>query len=314
MTVFETAICDLKLPKRDPGKGAPEWVHLFPNGVMKSRDGRVFNLADPQAIVRQFDAGGIDLPVDYEHQNDKQDSLPAGPIPAAGWIKELQARKDGLWGRVEWTDQARALLESKAYRYLSPSFLYLKEGKTIAKLKGAGLVHNPGLHLTALASQEDTMSDITTFMQRVAEMLNLSPDSSEDELLAALQSALTGNDAPDPKKYVPIEALQEAMMERNTGHATMNEERAQAKVNDALQRGYISPAMKEWATALCQQDEASFDGFLEKSVPQFAHLSKPSAARATPPAFARGIKAENGSEQALAVCRQLGIEPGSLGD
>lgn len=264
--------------------------------------------------MRAFNAGGVDLPVDYEHQNDKQDSLPAGPIPAAGWIKELEVRGNGLWGRVEWTTQASQLLESKAYRYISPSFLYLKQGKVISKLKGAGLVHRPNLHLTALASQEETMTNDTTFKTRVATLLKLKPDSSDEALLSALEKIIGGNSKPDPKKYVPIEALQEALLERNTGHAAMNEDRAAAKVDEALQGGYISPAVKEWATALCQQDEASFDSFIEKSTPQFAHLFKPSGTSATPPEFARKAPVHSNSDQAQAVCDQLGLEPDSLED
>lgn len=224
----------------------------------------------------------------------------------------MKVKADGLWGRVEWTAQASELLRAKAYRYLSPSFLYLKTGKVITKLKGAGLVHNPNLHLTALASQEDTMNTDTSFIERLATLMKLSPDTGEDEVFAALEKIIAGAAAPDPKKFAPIEALQEALLERNTSHASMSADRASAKVNEAMQRGYISPAMKEWATALCQQDEGSFDSFIEKSTPQFAHLFKPSGTSVIPPKSAGATAQIPGSDQAEAVCQQLGLKSGTL--
>ena len=98
MQRLQLATCDRAFA---PGGGAPEWVHLLPDGHMKGRDGREFELADPGALVLAFQSGGIDLPIDYEHQNDKPEARLSGPVPAAGWIKELRAAEGGLWGRVE---------------------------------------------------------------------------------------------------------------------------------------------------------------------------------------------------------------------
>jgi len=92
----------------------------------------------------------------------------------------------------------------------------------------------------------------------------------------------------------------------------MSADRAGTKVNEAIQQGYISPAMKEWATALCQQDEARFDSFIKKSTPQFAHLFKPSGTSALPPKSAGATAQITGSDQAEAVCQQLGLKPGTL--
>jgi phage I-like protein len=72
--------------------GAPEWVHLFRVGKMKGRDGREFELADAPALVLTFQSQAVDLPVDFEHQNDRPEAKLNGPVPAAGWIKELKVR------------------------------------------------------------------------------------------------------------------------------------------------------------------------------------------------------------------------------
>ncbi|WP_113911170.1 phage protease [Roseovarius dicentrarchi] len=306
MSGFATAICDRDLG----GKGAPEWVHLLPSGRIVGRDGRSFDLTDPQTVMAQFEAGRIDLPIDYEHQNDR--SKASGPVPAAGWIKELQARKDGLWGRVEWTARAADLIANREYRYLSPSILYNRLDQRIVKLKGAGLVHAPNLHLTALASQEDTMpQDEMTFAQSIAKMLGLPPETPEDEILRALvehMEATSRDDAqmaqarPDPRRYVPIEALHSLMTDRNAQAATMREARAQSHVDDAFRRDYLTGPMKDWAPELCRMDEASFDAFINTATP---YAKGGSILPSGPP---RGADAQaKGSPLAEAVCAQLGI-------
>jgi phage I-like protein len=312
-----TAICD-----RELAGVAPDWVHLFPAGEMTGRDGRRFNLADPQTVIHAFARSAVDLPVDYEHQSDRPGVAQAGPVPAAGWIKELKADALGLWGRVEWTAQARELISAKAYRYLSPSFMYAKAGGVITRLKGAGLVHNPNLQLRALASQEDDMNDYRGFLQRLVTFLKLPEGATEQEVFDKLEkmgpllektaTAAIEMVIPDPAKYVPIEAVADLMKDRNEGRAIQNEERAKTKVTDALARGYISPAMKDWATALCTQDETSFDAFIAKSVAPFAHILKPSHMTDLPPGSAPGSFISAQSSVASSVCSQLGLKPGTL--
>lgn len=314
MHALALGICDRALA---PGGAAPEWVQLFPEGRMTGRDGREFDLADPAALVLAFQSAGVDLPIDYEHQNDRPEAKLNGPVPAAGWIKELKIAAGGLWGRVDWTATARELIGNREYRYLSPSFLFHPKTKAILRLKGAGLVHNPNLHLAALASQEDTMPPETTpaaaRYARLAEALKLGPDATEEEMLAALAELLKakGADAPDPARFVPVETVQAMLAERNLTLATASEGRATEKVADALRRGYISPAMKGRATALCMNDEASFDSFVASTVPAFAHLLKPSHMGALPPG---SLATRTGSDMAEAVCAQLGLPPGTLKD
>jgi len=323
MTGLALATCDLALP---PGR-ASEWVQLFPgDGEVKGRDGRAWELIDPAALVLAFQSAGIDLPVDYEHQNDTPEAKRNGPVPAAGWIKELRSDDSGVWGRVEWTATAAEMIGRKEYRYLSPSFLYHPETRQIVRLKGAGLVHNPNLHLTALASQEadmfpqkpadktapkpgnrDAMADPATFAAMVAEMFGCPPDTPPPQLFAKLKEKMEAE--PDPAKFVPVATVQAMLAERNLSLATASAERAGQKVAEALRLGHIPPAMKDWATALCRSDEASFDRFIASSAPVFSALLRPSHLAGQPPG-SRQDRA--GSELADAICSQLGLKPGSL--
>lgn len=318
MSNLALATCDVPPP---PGS-APEWVQLLPgSGQVKGRDGRSWDLVDPSGLVLAFQSGGVDLPVDYEHQNDNPDAKARGPIPAAGWIKELRADDGGVWGRVEWTATASEMIARKEYRYLSPTFLFHPKTRQIVQLKGAGLVHTPNLYLTALASQEPAMipdktdpkpgdgevMDLAAFTRVVAEMLGCPPDMPPDQLFAKLKAKL-GSD-PDPSKFVPVATVQAMLAERNLSLATASEERAGQKVAEALRLGQISPAMKEWATALCRSDEASFDQFVASTGAPFARLLLPTHANGLPTA-SRQDRA--GSELADAICSQLGLKPGTL--
>ena len=114
------------------------------------------------------------------------------------------------------------------------------------------------------------------FAARLMKALGLPDDTEEDAALAlvtrlvATLAKVTGKDGepvaalafeatPDPRRFMPVAAVQALLAERATTLATMSEERAAARVADALRKGHISPAMKGWATALCRSDGAAFD-------------------------------------------------------
>lgn len=299
---------------------------------MVGRDGRAYELADPSGLILAFQSGGIDLPVDYEHQNDKPEARLSGPVPAAGWIKELRADDTGLWGRVEWTATAREMIGRKEYRYLSPSFLHTRAGQ-IMRLKGAGLVHNPNLYLTALASQEDQMDPTKTppkpgatdfpgkpgaaepasladFVAVLADLLGLPPETPPKAILAKLKEKLTAE--PDPAKYMPVEAVQSMLESRREERLALSAAQAEEKVSRATRDGYLTPAMRSWAVALCRSNEAAFDDFVAKSGPVFAKLMKPTVAREVP-LSTFGPEAF-GSDLERAICEQLGLKPGALRD
>jgi len=296
---------------------APEFVHLMPLGQIKGRDGRAWTLSSGQRLVDAFNARGIDLPIDFEHQSEMHQEARVGPVRAAGWIKELQVRADGIWGRVEWTATARELIMSKAYRYLSPAIVHHKGDTEIVRLKRAGLVHHPNLTLTALASEDypvDTNEPGKSqapmpLMQRLRKMLQLPDTATEDQIAEAVEAALEA--LPDPEKYVPIEAMQSVMDDRFERASSQAQARAHTKVKDAMSKGYITPAIKDWATALCTQNEESFEAFLAKSPAAFGHLVETSHLKGLPPSQTASLAVER-KDGAASVCRQLGLDVSSL--
>lgn len=126
MAPLDLATCEAVLP---PGS-APAWVHLLPpKRRITGRDGRQFvarkscgfAVDDPAHLVADFEARAVDLPVDFAHQTELADPKSGGPVPAAGWIKELRHDATGLCALVEWTARAAAMIAAREYRYISLS-------------------------------------------------------------------------------------------------------------------------------------------------------------------------------------------------
>jgi phage I-like protein len=242
-----------------------------------------------------------------------------GPVPAAGWIKELRHDASGLWGRAEWTATACELMTRKEYRYLSPTFYHNAAGQ-IMRLSGAGLVHKPALHLKALAQENPPMPAETpipwsTVIARLLEALGLPRGATEKEALEALDAfaarsaqRASASETPDPRRFVPIEALHDLMAERGTREATMHEADAKAKVEDAFRKGHLTPAMRGWAIALCMSDPGSFDAFVLRSAAAYAHLHK----TLLPNGYRSAAQPAAVSDAEEPVCSQLGLKPGRL--
>lgn len=324
MARLTLATCDRALP---PGGTVPEWVHLLPAGDITGRDGRSYSLPDPTALIAAFQEGGLDLVVDYEHASDIPEARLKGPVKAAGWIKELRQNEAGLWGRVEWTATARQIIAAKEYRYLSPVFYHDKDHR-IWRLKGAGLVHQPNLHLKALASQEPPMTAPRTAMappapqppansarpllSRLMQLLKLDPDATEEEALEALETWLAEKaDNPDPKRFVPVEAVTQMLQERRLEKAVMSESQAVAKVEAAINSGAFLPGLRDWALSLSRSDPEAFDTFMAKTGTPFGHL-KLALMSGTPPGADRGARAVTPEGPEAVICAQLGLKPGRL--
>lgn len=89
--------------------GTPEWLRLLEGQRENRRGGLLVDRQALAAILWQWEERGSDLLIG---------GLAAGFYPpfilpeVAGWIRDLEVREGGLWGRLEWTEPLLALLEA----------------------------------------------------------------------------------------------------------------------------------------------------------------------------------------------------------
>ncbi|HEY0155462.1 MAG TPA: phage protease [Longimicrobium sp.] len=274
--------------------GLPDWVHLLPIGTFSGIDGRgPYHMPDAEAVVRitKERARGRDLPIDVGHALE----LPghAGDAaPASGWISEVEARDDGIWGKVMWTASGDAKIRGREFRMLSPVFLHAPDGYVIAILR-AGLTNRPNLDLVSInaqhggaaAGQEDTVAvpkSIPTALglaetaaeaeivarcssavqaqaglARVATHLQLPATATADEVITAVNSATAA--AADPAKFVPIEQYQQLS---TALHSAQTREGTRL-VDRLITDGKLIPAKREWALSYHTRDPQGFATFAD---------------------------------------------------
>ncbi|MFN3575375.1 MAG: phage protease [Tabrizicola sp.] len=187
----------------------PEWVHLLPvtKGPVETYDGRgPYHVEDLRSIIQASLAWERGIPIDENHATDLR---PGHEAPARGWIVALEARSDGLWGRVEWTAAGRALVADRAYRGISPVLLIdARDGRTVRLIPRASLVNVPNLRgLTALNKETSRMEA----MNKIAEKLGLAADATLDQILAKIEGMI--GKMSERTDEQPAAALQSALAE-----------------------------------------------------------------------------------------------------
>lgn len=315
----------LDLPESE---GAPEWVHLLPatQGEIQTYDSRgPYRLADIEAVIAASMQSERGMPIDENHATDTAMANGNG-APARGWIKELQARADGLWGRVEWTKAGAELLADRAYRGISPVFNHLAD-KTITRVLRASLTNKPNLKGLVALNTENAMS-----FAAIAKALGLGDDSSEEAIVAAidkmksataLQSSLTeigvalGVEGGDPAAVLAaaktakggtdvITALQAELTtvagKLNALQADGAKAKATTFVDGAIAQGRVGvKPLRDHYIAMHCEDPAR----VEKEIGALPALGAGGQISAQPPAAGAEITSLN-AEQTL-VADQLGI-------
>uniref|UniRef100_A4WS39 Mu-like prophage I protein-like protein n=1 Tax=Cereibacter sphaeroides (strain ATCC 17025 / ATH 2.4.3) TaxID=349102 RepID=A4WS39_CERS5 len=305
----------------------PEWVHLLPSGTVETADGRgPYTAPSLQAVIA---ASPVKVPIDENHSIDI--AAPLGlPSPARGYIVEMQARVDGIWGRVEWTGTGRALMADRAYFGISPVIVHDK-AKRVLSIQRASLTNRPNLRGLAALNQETTM----TLMERLAELLGLDAAATEDQVLAAvskmketpgtaLQSALTEigtamGVAADQAAILAaararaagteqITALQSELASVATELRTLKEAGAQARaeafVDGEIKRGRVGvKPLRDHYVAMHMADPAR----VEKELGALPVLGGTGTIQTAAPVLKDGEIALNADQ--VAAARLIGIDP-----
>ena len=299
-----------------PEGAAPEWIQVFPSGTFTARDGRgPYSISDPEALIaRTHDFwNGWDIPLDYNHQTARDAGQAA---PAAGWIKELQPREDGIWARVEWTPRGRDAVVAREYRYISPYFTAPK--KEVGELLSVAVTNLPALvNMTplsfAMIERHQTLKEHTMdFKETMAQTLGLSLAAGEGEIIAAaaslrddLSRAKTSLAAgPDPARYVPKDMHDAIATELASLKADVARARSGELVKSAQSAGKLTPAMEQWGLSYATADPEGFKAWMA-AAPVLAPASKDALAQAAPPRDSGTHAALSPEEKA--VCAACGI-------
>lgn len=316
-------------------------IMIFPMGRHYGRDGRgPYELRDiahaNQVIATTRNIQGSTLiALDYDHQFARAvEPGEEGKAVASGWISadKLVADAAGIWAEdPEWTATAKAKLDAKEYRYLSPWFGHLKDGP-LTRIINAALVNRPNLEIAAVAAELPGDIDDMKELEPIALALGLTATASADEIVAsigglkAVQANLTATasalglsaDAnaeqlataatdlkaraeagPDISKFVPIEQV--TAMTAKLG--IINEERATAAVDAGIKAGKLVPALRDYWVGEFKRDETAFASMLAKT----PVILKPGVAVAD--REVEGADASSLTAEETAMCSQHGWDP-----
>lgn len=165
-----------------------------------------FDAKIAERIIKKFDDQGVELPIDYHHTTTSVEEGKFSRAPAAGWIKGLEfVEGEGLYATgVRWNDDAKREIEARKFQYISPVILIDKETGVIEQLHSAALTNRPrtkGMPKLIAASNvrkgQDDGADSQDQLAKVITLLDLDPEATLEEVLAAVITTLEGGGGSD---------------------------------------------------------------------------------------------------------------------
>ena len=329
-------LATLELPAPAEGATVPEWIHLVPKGTFATRaeDSRgPWFYDDARAVIAESFARRRRIHVDENHSTDTAAKMGLS-APARGFITEMEERDTGIWGRVDWTESGRALLSDRSYWGISPVLSYDKLSGRVLAIARAALTNDPAVpDVLALNSTETP----DMFLTKLAKMLGLPEDASEEAVLEALSARMAKAD-PEPEKKEDTETLSTigralglegevsltavlAAARASTGQAealaTLQAEVTSLKADGQRRAAeeYVDQAIRDRRSGLKASREEFVALHMENPARARAMIEKmpkldPTNTTLVPPAPAEG-QAVLSTEQ-MTVARMLGIDPEAM--
>ncbi|MDR3117378.1 MAG: phage protease [Puniceicoccales bacterium] len=150
-----------------PLEGGGAWFKLVSYGEYPHRLGlQVVTREAAQAMADEFRSLGQRLarrfrgvPVYIGHPDDGnfRGLVGHGDTRAYGWVRQLEARDDGLWVRIRWSKLGQELLDNAHFQFLSPRWEMhpIGGGRFLPKLLvSIGLTNHPNIAGEAIANAE----------------------------------------------------------------------------------------------------------------------------------------------------------------
>lgn len=313
-------------------------IQLLPAGEFRGMDGRPVEVDGwkldgtiAARVIARSVGRQTRYVIDYEHQTLKAGDN-AQPAPAAGWFSRLEWREGvGLFALdVEWTERAKAMIEAKEYRYLSPVFVYNTKTGEVIEVLLAALTNTPNLDGMAevaqraaasfnLSSQGDLQVERTLLAALIA-ALGIAENTSEQDAVTAVaamkakadklpeietQLAAAKQQVADPGKFVSLETHNKVVEQVSALSTKLDTRDLDDVIDVAMSDGRLPAAEEDWARKFAKDHG-------------IAALTESLSKRQAIPALARqqteGRRPQQQhqgelSNEQLAVCKQLGLKP-----
>ncbi|HEV8542362.1 MAG TPA: DUF935 family protein [Verrucomicrobiae bacterium] len=249
----------------------PDWLQLSPYGDFPhSRGLQRMDRPVADGMVARFNSfrarlgrlfGGVPV---YVGHPDMANSNELADRKAYGWIMELEAREDGLYGRVKWSDAGTELLQNAHYKYLSPYWeareIGNANGRRIyqpAALISVGLTNQPNIPVKPLANEIHPAS-----VASIGKELQTGIDARESVL--ACDSPLPLSEHPTEPKAPEDWRPPGPVGEPQADCVAEPDERIRQVLESALAWGAITPAEESKWQALLANDFDRTKGVIDK--------------------------------------------------
>lgn len=258
------------LPFEESGYSAQmshKLVKLLPLGLVHSTKGDfLVDNESFQAIRCKFMERQLQIPIDYEHQ-----TLKDMQAPAAGWIKDIILKSDGIYGVVDWTERAVGYLKNQEYKYLSPVISVRNSDRKAIGLHSAALTNTPAINAMTPVACSDKPSEgeggadqgeadsSGKGMEALMELLQLDPSATMEDIYQAVAALLEGREA--------------LKLKADACQFEVTRMKADGVVLEALKEGKVLPFQRDWAFQSAMNDLDSFTLWL-KSAPQVVPMGE----------------------------------------
>lgn len=243
-------------------------VKLLPLGLVHSTKGDFLVDNESFQLIRcKFTERQLQIPIDYEHQ-----TLKDMQAPAAGWIKDIVLKSDGIYGAVDWTERAAEYLKNREYRYLSPVILTHGKERKVVAIHSAALTNTPAIDaMTPItcsdkpsgdedgADQEEAENKGKDTLEALAALLQLDPSATMEDIYKAVASLLEGQEA--------------LKLKADACQFEVTRMKADGVVLEALKDGKVLPFQRDWAFQSAMNDLDSFTHWL-KTAPQVVPMGE----------------------------------------
>ena len=186
---------------------------------------------------------------------------------AYGWVKALEVREDGLYGKVEWSGPGKEMLANSHYKFASPhwnaeTLSETKNGKKIfrpVELVSVGLTNRPNLPVHPLANEQESGApdEGNKDMNRAVliALLSLANEATDEQITEKIKS-LAKSDADLVTTRTALENERTAKTNLETTLANTRKKMAETLADAAVKDGRITLANREqWVNDLVSDFE-----------------------------------------------------------